>query len=133
MKTVLIADDEANLRLLVAATLAAGDCEIIEAADGNEAWKIIVEHRPQVAILDIQMPGRTGLEITRAIKADPSLAQIRIVILTSKARPADVTGGMEAGADFYLTKPFLPIELLTAVEQALDKIGRASVGKECRL
>ena len=121
MTTVLIADDEANLRLLAAATVAVEDCDVLEAADGDEAWSIILQHRPEVAILDVQMPGRTGLEINRAIRADPSLAKVRIVILTSKARPTDITAGMEAGADLYLTKPFLPIELLTAVEQAINR------------
>jgi DNA-binding response OmpR family regulator len=119
VKTVLIADDEANLRLLVAATIAVEDCEVIEAADGDQAWDLIVQRRPDVAILDVQMPGRTGLELTRAIRSDPLLAGTRVIILTSKARPSDIVAGTDVGADVYLTKPFLPVELLTAVEQAI--------------
>lgn len=119
MSTILIADDEAHLRLLVAASLAAEDCDIVEAADGDEAWELILQHRPEVAILDVQMPGRTGLEVTKAIRAEPSLAGTRVIILTSKARPSDIDAGMAAGADLYLTKPFLPIELVTAVERAI--------------
>lgn len=119
MSTVLIADDEANLRLLVSASLAAEDWDIVEAADGDEAWDLILRHRPEVAILDVQMPGRTGLEVTKAVKAEPSLERTRVIILTSKARPSDIDAGMAAGADLYLTKPFLPIELMTAVERAM--------------
>lgn len=120
MTTILIADDEANLRLLVSASLAAEDCDVIEAADGDQAWDLILQHRPEVAILDVQMPGRTGLEVTQAIKADPALAHIQVIILTSKARPSDIDAGTAVGADVYLTKPFLPVELLTAVERALE-------------
>ena len=119
MKTVVIADDEPNLRLLVAATIESDLMTVFEAEDGDEAWALLQEHRPDLALLDIQMPGKTGLELARAIRAEPSLAGTKIIMLTSKAQQADVAAGMEAGADFYLTKPFSPIELLGAVEQAL--------------
>ncbi len=119
MKGVLIADDEPSLRLLVSATLASDQYAICEAADGDEAWDLILEHRPSVAILDVQMPGRTGLELTRALKSDPMLKATRVIMLTSKAQEADIASGLAAGADLYLTKPFSPLELLTVVEQAL--------------
>jgi CheY-like chemotaxis protein len=122
MSTVLIADDEANLRLLVSASLASEDCDIVEAANGDEAWDLILRHRPQVAILDVQMPGRTGLDLTRAIKSATSLNGTQVILLTSKARPSDIDAGTAAGADIYLTKPFLPVELLVAVERALNAV-----------
>lgn len=119
MKTVLIADDEPSLRLLVSATIESEQLVVVEAQDGDEAWALLREHRPHLALLDVQMPGRTGLELARAIRADPGLAGTKIIILTSKAQQADIQAGLAAGADIYLTKPFSPIELLTAVEQAL--------------
>jgi CheY-like chemotaxis protein len=118
-KTVLIADDEPHLRLLVSITIESDDYEVIEAADGDEAWQAIHSHRPDVVLLDVQMPGRTGLELTRAIKTDPSLSQTRVILLSSKAQATDVAAGMAAGADLYLTKPFSPIELIGAVERAV--------------
>ena len=119
MKTVLIADDEPSLRLLVRVTVGSDEYGLLEAADGDEAWALVRQHRPAVALLDVQMPGRTGLELARAIKADPELAGTRVILLTSKAQAADIAAGLAAGADRYLTKPFSPLELLATVEQAL--------------
>ena len=120
MTTILIADDEPSLRLLVSATLSSDRCAVIEAADGDEAWRLIRRHRPAAAILDVQMPGRTGLELARAIRADPDLAGTTVVLLTAKAQASDVEAGLAAGADRYLTKPFSPLELLGVVEQVMD-------------
>src|SRR5262245_36931109 len=111
VKTVLIADDEDSLRALVQATLVSDQYEIIQARDGNEALDLATQHRPDVAILDVQMPGRTGLEVTRAIKALPDL-RTTVILLTSKAQASDIEAGRQAGADLYLTKPFSPLELL---------------------
>lgn len=119
-KIVLIADDEPSLRLLVIATVASDDYRIIEAADGNDAWQKLREHRPDLAILDVQMPGRTGLELTRDIRRDPTLAGVKVILLTSKAQESDIAAGLDAGADRYLIKPFSPLELLTTVEAALS-------------
>jgi CheY-like chemotaxis protein len=119
MRTVVIADDQPSLRLLVRTTIASNDYAVVEAADGDAAWELIRRHRPALALLDVQMPGRTGLELARAIKADPELAGTRVVLLTSKAQAGDVQAGLEAGADRYLTKPFSPLELLTLVERTL--------------
>ena len=119
MKTVLIADDEPNLRLLVCATIESDDYTVVEAADGDEALDLIQQHRPEIALLDVQMPGKTGLDLTRAIKRDPLLAAIYVILLTSKAQEADNVAGRAAGADLYLTKPFSPLQLLAAVEEVL--------------
>jgi CheY-like chemotaxis protein len=118
-KTVLIADDEPSMRLLVTATIASDQITVLEAADGDEAWTLIERHRPELVLLDVQMPGQTGIELTHRIRTDPNLVGTRIVILTSKAQATDVASGLAAGADLYLTKPFSPISLLTYVEQAL--------------
>jgi len=118
---VLIADDEQSLRLLVSATMMSDEYEVVEASDGDEAWELLRQHRPRVALLDVQMPGRTGLDLTHDIRSDPELAKTFVVLLTSKAQQADIQAGLAAGADRYLTKPFSPLELLTIVEQAVAR------------
>jgi CheY-like chemotaxis protein len=119
VRTVLIVDDEPSVRLLVSATIASDQYRVIEAADGDEAWRLLQMCRPAVVLLDVQMPGRTGLELTREIKRDPSLQRTKVILLTARTQEADVHAGMAAGADLYLTKPFSPLELLTVVEEAL--------------
>jgi CheY-like chemotaxis protein len=120
LRTVLIADDEPSMRLLVHATIESDDYTVIEAVDGSEAWKIIQEQKPSLVLLDVQMPGRSGLEVLALVKRDPTLSSTRVILLTSKAQETDVEKGLIAGADFYLTKPFSPLDLLTRVDEALQ-------------
>lgn len=120
LRTVLIADDESSIRLLVHATIESDDYVVVEAADGAQAWALIQKVKPSVVLLDVQMPGRSGLEVLRSIKSDPNLARTRVILLTSKAQEGDVEAGLMAGADFYLTKPFSPLDLLTRVDEALQ-------------
>jgi CheY-like chemotaxis protein len=119
-KTVLVADDEPNQRLLVSATLQFQPYAVLEAADGDEAWRLLRAHRPALALLDIRMPGRSGLELVRAIRADPELSHMVVVLLSSQSEDKDIEAGLAAGADRYLTKPFSPLQLLTIVEEGLS-------------
>jgi CheY-like chemotaxis protein len=89
------------------------------AASSDEAWAMISRHKPSVVLLDVQMPGRTGLEVLAMIRGDPSLSTTRVIMLTAKALKADLEVGLAAGADLYLTKPFSPLDLLTRVDEAL--------------
>ena len=118
--TVLITDDEPSMRLLVHTTIESSEYDVAEVGDGDEAWAFIKQHRPQLVLLDIQMPGRNGLEILSSIRSDPSLNGTRVILLSAKALVTDVEAGMAAGADFYLTKPFSPLELLNRVADALE-------------
>jgi CheY-like chemotaxis protein len=120
LRTVLIADDESSIRLLVHATIESDDYKVVEAADGAQAWALTKELKPSLVLLDVQMPGQSGLEVLRSIKADPNLKATRVILLTSKAQERDIEVGLIAGADFYLTKPFSPLDLLTRVEEALQ-------------
>jgi DNA-binding response OmpR family regulator len=120
VRIVVIADDESSIRLLVHATIESDDFAVMEASNGAEAWALIQRHRPGLVLLDVQMPGRSGLEVLRLVKADPDLKSTRVILLTSKAQETDVEVGLMAGADFYLTKPFSPLDLLTRVEEALQ-------------
>ncbi len=117
--TVLVADDEPSVRLLVTETIAAYGYNIVEASDGDEAWNLIRQYRPALALLDIRMPGRTGLELLRSIKEDHELAGTKVILLTASAAQSEVNAGIVAGADFYLTKPFSPRELLARVDEAI--------------
>lgn len=119
--TVLIADDEPSMRLLVRATIESDQYEVLEAADGDEAWAMIKQHKPSVVLLDVQMPGRTGLEVLGMIRSDPTLVATRVIMLTAKALKGDMELGHNAGADLYLTKPFSPLDLLTRVDEALGQ------------
>jgi CheY-like chemotaxis protein len=120
LRTVLIADDESSIRLLVHATIESDDYMVVEASDGPQAWALAKELKPSLVLLDVQMPGQSGLEVLRSIKADPDLKATRVILLTSKAQERDIEVGLIAGADFYLTKPFSPLDLLTRVEEALE-------------
>jgi CheY-like chemotaxis protein len=120
MKTVVIADDEPSMRLLVHATIESDEYRVVEAADGDQAWALIQKHRPSLVLLDVQMPGLSGLDVLRAIKGDPRLNGTHVILLTAKAQESDVEAGLIGGADFYLTKPFSPLDLLSRVEEALQ-------------
>ena len=116
---MLIADDEAGTRLLVRATLQSDRYELLEAADGDEAWELVQAHAPELVLLDVHMPGRTGVELAAAIRADCRLSGTRIVMLTALQSDADQRAALAAGADHYLTKPFSPFQLLELIDREL--------------
>jgi CheY-like chemotaxis protein len=118
-RIVLVADDEEIVRELVKVTIGADDLNVMEATDGDEAWSLIQEHKPSLVLLDVRMPGRTGLEILKSIRADTNLAATKVILLTASALPADMATGLASGADFYLTKPFSPRDLLARLDEAL--------------
>jgi DNA-binding response OmpR family regulator len=119
MSTVLIADDEASIRWLIRMTLDTGGFEILEAEDGYDAVDAVRRARPALVFLDWTMPGMTGLEVCRAVRADPSTRDTKIVMLTARTDDLDRAEAMEAGADDYITKPFSPLELLDKVNDVL--------------
>src|SRR5205823_1671135 len=88
---------------------------VLEAGDGEEAWDILQTCRPDVVLLDVQMPGRDGFALTRAIRADPLLTSTRVILLTGQRGPDAVAQGRAVGADHYLTKPFSPLHLLDTI------------------
>jgi CheY-like chemotaxis protein len=120
MKKLLIVDDDPGIRGLVRMTLGRGDYEILEAADGEEALTLARRHRLDLVLLDVDMPGRSGVEVCQALRDDPDTAGIPVVMLTARAGPLDRKRGLEAGADDYLTKPFSPLALLRKVDEFLE-------------
>lgn len=119
--TVVVADDDADIRDLVTFKLGSAGYTVVPAADGDEALQLINEHRPELAVLDVMMPGQSGLDVLRSIRADEALAGTRVILLTARARDVDVDAGFSTGADDYLTKPFSPREL---VHRVTTLIGR---------
>jgi two-component system alkaline phosphatase synthesis response regulator PhoP len=121
-RAVLIVDDEQHIRLLIEQTLEElldEDVELYTAADGDEALAAIAAQRPALVFLDVMMPGRSGLDVCRAVRADPELAGAHIVLLTAKGQAQDRAEGLAAGADEFLTKPFDPDALLALARGVL--------------
>jgi DNA-binding response OmpR family regulator len=118
---VLVADDEPDVLNLVAANLRAAGFEAITADDGPSALTAAQTHRPQLLVLDLMLPGMTGLEVCRLLKSDPVTAKIPIIMLTAKAEEVDRIVGLELGADDYVTKPFSPRELVLRVRSVLRR------------
>ena len=120
MKKILIVDDQRQIRRLVAITLGREDYQIFEAKNGEEAIEIVKVEKPDLIIMDIQMPGgMDGLEATKVLRNDPETKSCCIIMLTGKGQEVDREKGFEAGADDYFTKPFSPLELLKKVEEVL--------------
>ena len=117
--TVLIVDDEPNIVQLVRITLEDNRVQVLEAADGATALDRAAAFRPDLVLLDVDLPDVSGLEICRRLKQDRQLAKTKVVMLTAAAQRADVARGLAAGADEYLTKPFSPVRLLSLVEQLM--------------
>lgn len=121
MAKILIVDDEPAIRFLISATLEDEGYELFEAADGLEASELIQENRPDLVILDVMMPGLTGYELCSRIKQDPVTQKIKVIMLTAKAQEQDKLQSRQAGADYYLRKPFSPMELTQVVADLLQK------------
>lgn len=120
MPKILIADDEPSLRLLVRATLSSNKTfDLIEASDGNEALQKAQEEIPDLILLDVMMPQLSGFEVCERLKNDPKTKKIIIIMLTAKGQQADRDWAISVGADYFLTKPFSPMELFNLIEKIL--------------
>jgi CheY-like chemotaxis protein len=118
-ESILIADDSITVLSMVSARLERSGFDVLSAGDGEEALRLAREHRPRLAILDLEMPGIDGLRLTRELRADPNLGGIRIILLTAHSDDAQVAAGFAAGVDDYITKPFSPQQLQQRIEQLL--------------
>jgi DNA-binding response OmpR family regulator len=104
---VLVADDEDDIRALVCLAVAKAGCTVTSSvADGSTALATARAELPDLAVLDVSMPGATGLEVCTALRDDPATARIRVLLLSAGASLDDVARGLAAGADAYLSKPF---------------------------
>ena len=119
-KTILIADDEPNIRQLVAFTLRRRGYTIIEAEEGKTALDLIRRERPDLAVLDVMMPGLSGIAIVQQLTRDPNVADIPVILLSAKGQGVEIEEGLASGAQLYLVKPFSPRELAERVAEMLD-------------
>ena len=118
-KTVMIIEDEADAAELFAEMMRVSGFRVLKTSSSAPAIRMMTDEKPDLVLLDIMMPGLSGLDILREMREDPALASIPVVIISAKAMPADIRHAMEAGASSYLTKPVGFLELKQAVENAL--------------
>lgn len=121
MARILVADDDVDIRELVEFKLSTLGHDVVAVADGAAAIDACQTERPDLAVLDVMMPGVSGLDAIRAIRADPALADLPVILLTARAQESDVETGFDSGADDYITKPFSPRELASRVQALLSR------------
>jgi len=128
MKTILIADDEEDLRALLLMTLEDPAFRLLEASDGESALRLINTDPPDVVILDWMMPKKNGIDVALAMQESPHLKPIPIIMLTAKDQLCDQERGREVGACAYLVKPFSPLKLLETVQRLLVQTEAKALG-----
>lgn len=120
---ILIVEDQAEIRHLIQITLSMGDYEVHEADTGPTGLAKAKQIKPDLVLLDVMMPGgMTGFEVCQAIKADPDLSGVMVMMLTALGTVSDIDSARDAGADAYWVKPFSPAELLEQVEILLPPV-----------
>jgi len=118
-KQILIVDDEPNIVISLEFLMRREGFRVEVARDGEEALTRIRQDRPDLVLLDVMMPKVNGFEVCQAVRADPSLAAVRIVMLTAKGREAEIAKGLALGAAAYVPKPFSTRDLVVQVKSLL--------------
>jgi DNA-binding response OmpR family regulator len=119
---ILVADDEPNIVISLEYLLKREGYTVVIAHDGEEALQAIRREQPDLVLLDVMMPKKTGFEVCQEVRADDALQATKILMLTAKGRDTDVAKGTALGADAYMTKPFSTREL---VQKVAEMLGRA--------
>lgn len=119
---VLVADDDRDIRELVVFKLTQAGYDVQAVADGAAALAAIQDNPPDLAVLDVMMPGLSGIDVLRKVRQDPVTAPTAVILLTAKSRDSDVDTGFATGADDYIIKPFSPRELLHRVNVLLARV-----------
>lgn len=117
---ILVADDEPDLLNAAKIMLEKGGYQVIEATNGDEALEKVNSEKPDLIILDVVMPGKTGTEVCKILKEDPQTSSIPILMYTVLGREADSKISEEVGADGHLIKPFSPEDLVATVKKHLE-------------
>ncbi|ACS79182.1 response regulator transcription factor [Maridesulfovibrio salexigens] len=121
---ILVVDDEVHIRMLLEQTLEELEddhgVELLTAENGEEGLDCIREECPELVFLDIMMPYMNGYEVCQAVREDPALSTVKIILLTAKGQEADRKHGLELGAERYMTKPFDPDEILEVAKSILN-------------
>ena len=121
MKKILIVDDENSLRMLVSATLEGEKFQILQAKNGHEAIMMGQLEKPDLIIMDWMMPGLSGIEALEILRKSDITKAIPVVILTAKSQTTDKEKAFLSGANYFLAKPFSPLELLNLVDRILKQ------------
>jgi DNA-binding response OmpR family regulator len=118
---ILVADDEPNIVISLEYLMKREGYTVLVARDGQEALDTIARERPDLVLLDVMMPKKSGLEVCQAVRANEELQATKILMLTAKGRDTDLAKGLALGADAYMTKPFSTRELVQKVAEILGK------------
>jgi len=118
---ILVVEDQDDNRQILRDLLTSADFEVIEAVDGEAGLAAAAAHRPDLILMDIQLPGIDGYEATRRLKADAALHEIPIIVVTSYALAGDDDEARAAGCDAYVCKPYSPRQLLAKVREYLSR------------
>jgi two-component system phosphate regulon response regulator PhoB len=130
---VLVVDDEADITALVAYHLAKGGYRVSTASSGPEALKAAREQRPDIVVLDLMLPGLSGLDVLQELRKRDETRDVGVILLTARREEADRIRGLSLGADDYLTKPFSPQELTLRVGALLRRLAAPSVAAGSQL
>jgi DNA-binding response OmpR family regulator len=118
---VLVADDDEDILTLVTFRLERAGCDVVKARTGDEALRVALGQVPDLAVLDVMMPGLDGYSVTRELRRAEPTSAMPIILLTARAQEADVARGLAAGADDYIRKPFDARDLRERVERLLSR------------
>src|SRR5579884_1781175 len=132
-KHILIVEDERPIREMVSFGLKRAGFEVVEAENCRSAREMIVNRRPDLALIDWMLPDMSGLELTRSLKRDRDTRDLPIIMLTARAEEGDKIAGLEGGADDYMTKPFSPRELLARINAVLRRVAPSSDGERIEI
>jgi two-component system phosphate regulon response regulator PhoB len=119
LPVALVAEDDRDIRELVTTKLTAAGFQVLAYGNGAEALAATHEHRPDVALLDVMMPGISGIEILTRLQKDPATSTIPVILLTAKSQEFDINTGFAIGAADYIVKPFSPRDLVSRVNAVL--------------
>jgi DNA-binding response OmpR family regulator len=114
---VVVADDEEDILVLVSFRLDRAGCEVVTAVDGEEALDLILDRRPDIAVLDVRMPKLTGIDVLKRVRADDKVGSTPVILLSAGVQEDSISQGLEAGANEYMKKPFSPDELAARVAE----------------
>ncbi len=120
MKKVLIVDDEPNIVISLEFLMMQNGYHVRVARSGEEALEIVPQYMPDLILLDVMLPFRSGFEICQTLRANKKYSSVKIIMLTAKGRDADIERGKSAGADSYIVKPFSTKELVNKVHEILQ-------------
>jgi two-component system, cell cycle response regulator DivK len=118
---ILVVEDQLDNRQILRDLLTSAGFEVIEAEDGEAGFAAAAAHKPDLILMDVQLPGIDGYEATRRLKADPALHAIPVVVVTSYALAGDDDKARAAGCDAYISKPYSPRQLLAKVREYLSR------------